>query len=75
MSSEQPDKDRDVTYATRYMLTEANTIERHYRLKDLSLALAKDMTTAAVLHCKGAFPLATVKASVSARGKVTCTVS
>lgn len=75
MKPDPLDKESQVTFAHRLMATEKATIERHYKLKDLSLTTAKVLLEAARCQCAGMYPEATVTATISARGKVSFTVS
>lgn len=70
MKPEAPD---NVALATRFMQTEVNTIERHFKLKDLSYESARVMLKAAACECMGLFPV-TVTAQMGKRGKATFTV-
>lgn len=66
-----PDKDVDhVALATRFMQSEVNTIERHFKLKDLSHESARVLLLASARECMGLFPV-TVTTQFGKRGKAT----
>lgn len=75
MKPEPLDKEAQLVFAHRLMATEKATIERHYKLKDLSLTTAKVLLEAARCQCAGMYPDAIVSASISARGKVSFNVT
>ena len=71
MKPETPDNATDyVALATRFMQAEVNTIERHFKLKDLSYESARVMLKASACECMGLFPV-TVTTQMGKRGKAT----
>lgn len=66
------ERDMNMAFAYRFLCGEAETVKRHYKMKDLSHATASDMLKASVLEARGLFlakyPDVTLTATLTKRG-------
>jgi hypothetical protein len=80
---ENPDdseeREMNMAFAYRFLCGEAETVKRHYKMKDLSHTTASDMLKASVLEARGLFlakyPDVTLTATLDKRGNTSVNIS